>query len=54
MDTLLAASEAQRRFVLIRFEVFRRGCTVLVATGICGVLSGSVSERTREIEILWA
>lgn len=51
MDSLLAASEAQRRFVLILFEIFAIVALILAATGIYGVLSGSVSERTREIGI---
>jgi putative ABC transport system permease protein len=49
MDTLLAASEAQRRFVLILFSVFALVSLILVATGMYGLLSGSVTERIREI-----
>lgn len=51
MDHLLAASEAQRRFALIIFEVFALVGLVLAATGLYGVLSGSVTERTREIGV---
>jgi putative ABC transport system permease protein len=51
MESLLAISEAQRRFTLIVLEAFALVGLLLAATGIYGVLSGSVSERTREIGI---
>ncbi len=51
MDALLAATAAERRFAMILFEVFALVALVLAATGIYGVLSGSVAERTREIGI---
>jgi putative ABC transport system permease protein len=51
MDNLLAASEAERHFVLMLFEAFALVGLVLAATGLYGVLSGSVSERTREIGV---
>lgn len=51
MDDLLAASAMERRFVLILFEAFGLVGLVLASTGIYGVLSGSVSERTREIGV---
>jgi putative ABC transport system permease protein len=51
MDSLLAASEAERHFVLILFEAFGLVALVLAATGIYGVLSGSVTERMREIGV---
>jgi len=49
MDSLVAASAAERRFVLILFEAF--GLVALVLAGIYGVLSGGVTERFREIGI---
>src|SRR5262249_18487539 len=51
MDSLLAKSAGQRRFAMILFEVFGAGALVLAGTGIYGVLSGSVTERVREIGI---
>jgi putative ABC transport system permease protein len=51
MESLLAQSEAQRRFALILFEVFALVALTLAATGLYGVLSGSVTERMREIGV---
>jgi len=51
MDNLLAASESERHFVLMLFEAFALAGLILAATGTYGVLSGSVTERTREIGV---
>ena len=51
MNSLVAGSEAERRFSLMLFEVFALVGLILAATGIYGVLSGSVTERTREIGV---
>jgi putative ABC transport system permease protein len=51
MEALLAASAGERRFALILFETFGLVALALAATGIYGVLAGSVAERTREIGI---
>jgi len=51
MESLLAATASERRFALILFQTFGLVALVFAATGIYGVLSGSVAERTREIGI---
>lgn len=51
MPTLVATSEAQRHFAFVLFEIFGLVAVLLAATGIYGVLSGGVTERTREIGI---
>lgn len=51
MDDLLAASAVERRFVLMLFSAFGLIGLALATTGIYGVQSGSVTERTREIGV---
>jgi len=51
MDRLVAETAAERRFAPILFEAFGLVALVLAATGIYGVLSGSVNERMREIGV---
>jgi putative ABC transport system permease protein len=51
MESIVAASAAQRRFALIVFETFALAALVLAGIGIFGILSGSVAARTREIGV---
>jgi len=51
MDRMMAANEAERRFVLILFEAFGIVALLLAAVGMYGVLSGNVTERTQEIGV---
>ena len=51
MEQRLGDSTAERHFALVLFELFGVVALVLAAIGIYGVLSGRVTERTREIGI---
>ena len=49
MESVIAASTAQRRLALVLFACFAIAAVLLAVAGIYGVLAGNVAERTREI-----
>ena len=49
MERLLAHTAAERRLILLMFQVFAAAALGLTMAGIYGMMSGLVSERTREI-----
>ncbi len=51
MESLLAATTAERRFALLLLQAFGLAALALAAIGLYGVVSGSVTERTREIGV---
>jgi ABC-type antimicrobial peptide transport system permease subunit len=54
MERLAAATEAERRFILVLFEAFSIAALVLATVGLYGVLSGCVEERLHEIGVRMA
>lgn len=49
MEQLIADTAAERRFILLLFQLFAVAALVLTMAGIYGMMAGLVTERTREI-----
>lgn len=49
MEMLVADTSAERRFILLLFQVFAVAALVLTMAGIYGMMAGLVAERTREL-----
>lgn len=48
MDALIAGTAAERRFILLLFELFALSALALTVAGVYGMMAGIVAERTRE------
>lgn len=49
MASLVADTAAERRFILVLFELFAASALALTMAGVYGMMAGLVSERTREL-----